>query len=91
LQRLRPLAVILDLVMPYMDGFAFLEQFHAAPENEGVPVMIWTIKDLSAEERRDLELAADAIVQKAVDGGSRLSVALRGLLSPASSVEENEA
>jgi CheY-like chemotaxis protein len=90
LQHVRPVAVIVDLIMPEMDGFAFLERFRALPENDRIPAMVWTIKDLSAEERRDLERAVSAVVQKGVEDGSRLSVALRALLSSRDSTEEHE-
>jgi signal transduction histidine kinase/CheY-like chemotaxis protein len=77
LQAVRPLALILDLIMPEMDGLAFLERFRAFPENQAVPVMIWTVKDLSLEERRGLQIAVHAVVQKGVDDSSRLLAALQ--------------
>jgi PAS domain S-box-containing protein len=78
LQGVRPLALILDLIMPGMDGLAFLERFRAFPENRTVPVMIWTVKDLSLEERQGLQIAVHAVVQKGVDDSSRLLAALQG-------------
>jgi PAS domain S-box-containing protein len=80
LERLRPAAVIVDIIMPDMDGFAFLERFRAAPANRWTPVMVWTVKDLSVDERRNLHAAANAIVQKGVGDGSRLSAALESFL-----------
>jgi PAS domain S-box-containing protein len=77
LEGLRPLAIILDLIMPEMDGLAFLERFRASPENRTVPVMIWTVKDLSLDERRGLQIAVHAVVQKGVDDSSRLLAALK--------------
>jgi CheY-like chemotaxis protein len=77
LKGVRPLALILDLIMPELDGLAFLERFRASPENRAVPVMIWTVKDLSAEERRGLQIAVHAVVQKGVDDSSRLLAALQ--------------
>jgi PAS domain S-box-containing protein len=80
LPRLQPAALVLDLVMPGMDGITFLEHFRASPENRGIPVMIWTVKDLSLDERQRLHAAANAVVQKGVadsswasraDGGQR--------------------
>jgi PAS domain S-box-containing protein len=75
-----PLAVILDLVMPAMDGLSFLRRFRATPENSAIPVMVWTVKDLSREEHDRLQAAATAVVQKGVTDSSRLAVALQQFL-----------
>jgi PAS domain S-box-containing protein len=80
LQRLRPAAVVIDIIMPNMDGLAFLERFRATEPNRQVPVMFWTVKDLSAEERVSLQSAVDVVVQKGVGDGSRLSAALQAFL-----------
>ncbi len=79
-QRVPPAAVILDLIMPGMDGLAFLERFRALPDLRRVPVMLWTVKDLSAEERQRFRAAVGAVVQKGIDDGSRLSAALQAFL-----------
>jgi len=60
----RPLAVVLDLLMPGMDGFAFLERFREPPENRDIPVIIWTIKDLAPGEERKLRASAQEVVKK---------------------------
>jgi CheY-like chemotaxis protein len=80
LQRLRPAAVVIDIIMPNMDGLAFLERFRATEPNRHVPVMFWTVKDLSAEERVSLQSTVDVVVQKGVGDGSRLSAALQAFL-----------
>jgi PAS domain S-box-containing protein len=81
LGQLRPLALVVDLIMPDMDGLAFLDRFRAWPENRGIPVMIWTVKDLSGEERASLFSTVNTIVQKGVQDGSRLAGALQAFLS----------
>jgi len=88
LERVRPVAVIVDLIMPGIDGLAFLERFRASPENARIPVMIWTVKDLSADERRRLHAAVRAVVQKGVDNASRLSTTLQEFLSAKTSAPE---
>jgi PAS domain S-box-containing protein len=59
-----PVAVILDLLMPGMDGFEFLKRFRKIPAGRRIPVIVWTVKDLSSGERRRLRAAAQAIVEK---------------------------
>jgi CheY-like chemotaxis protein len=80
LPRLRPAAVVIDIIMPNMDGLAFLERFRATEPNRHVPVMFWTVKDLSAQERVSLQSTVDVVVQKGIGDGSRLSAALQAFL-----------
>jgi PAS domain S-box-containing protein len=80
LQELRPAAIVLDLIMPEMDGFTFLEKYRTNEQNRSVPIMVWTVKDLSDFERSHLRSVVNAIVQKGIHDGSRLAAALHGLL-----------
>ena len=50
----RPGLVLLDLMMPEMDGFAFLEEFQKLPSTSEVPVIVLTAKDLTGEDRKRL-------------------------------------
>lgn len=49
--RLRPDLIILDLVMPGMDGFEFVRRLKQYPLVAHIPILIVTQKDLSVEER----------------------------------------
>jgi PAS domain S-box-containing protein len=68
----RPGLVLLDLVMPEMDGFEFLEQLRRGPETPRVPVVVMTGKDLTEEDRRRLNGSVARIVHK--NGGGLDSV-----------------
>jgi CheY-like chemotaxis protein len=59
-----PSAVILDLSMPGMDGFGFLELFRRMPAGRGTPVIVWTGKDLTSEDHGRLAASAQAVVLK---------------------------
>ena len=47
--------VLLDLMMPEVDGFAVLESLRAEPATRDLEVMVLSAKDLSAEERTRLQ------------------------------------
>jgi adenylate cyclase len=64
LGEVRPDAIILDLMMPEMDGFEFLEQIHHRPEWCDIPVVVVTSKDLTAEDRSRLNIGVERIIQK---------------------------
>lgn len=54
-RRRQPDLVVLDLMMPEMDGFAVLDHFRQQPQTARVPVIVVTAKDLTPAERKRLE------------------------------------
>jgi CheY-like chemotaxis protein len=67
LERLRespPGLILLDLMMPEMDGFEFLVELRKTPAWRMIPVIVITARDLSADDRRRLEGSVDRILQK---------------------------
>jgi CheY-like chemotaxis protein len=49
-----PDLILLDLMMPVMDGYEFLSHFRKLKGSEKTPVIIVTAKDLSIKERQEL-------------------------------------
>jgi len=67
LVRLRatiPDLIILDLLMPGMDGFEFAAALQAHPDWRRIPVIVVTAKDLTADDRRRLEAGVAKILLK---------------------------
>jgi len=62
-----PDLVILDLMMPVMDGFEFLRELRRSEAGREIPVLVITAKDLDAEERRFLDARVETVVQKDAD------------------------
>jgi CheY-like chemotaxis protein len=62
-----PGLILLDLMMPEMDGFEFLQVLRQREGWRAIPVVVLTAKDLTAEDRRRLNGLVARIVQK---GGS---------------------
>jgi PAS domain S-box-containing protein len=86
----RPAAVVLDLLMPEMDGFEFLERFRFVYNAEFIPIFVWTVKDLTAEERTKLRASAQAIVQKGRNGVDALLDEIQRLCSPRRGASKNQ-
>ncbi len=76
MKRLLPRLVLLDLLMPEMDGFQTLSEMQRIPELQNIPVVVVTSKDLSAKELRWLRDRAVAVVNKGANSRSQLVEAL---------------
>ena len=61
----RPAAILLDLMMPEMDGFEFLARLRSTPDGAGIPVIVVTAKQLSAADTAFLKDRVQAVMQKA--------------------------
>ncbi|MGB5299899.1 MAG: response regulator [Thiogranum sp.] len=64
LAQQKPRLILLDLMMPVMDGFDFLLEMRARPEWQDIPVIVLTAKDLTEEDRRLLSGRVEQIVEK---------------------------
>ena len=76
----KPGLVLLDLMMPEMDGFAFLQELRATPEWRQIPVVVLTAKQVSAEERAALHGQVDRVVAKGSISLQTLAEELKSML-----------
>lgn len=60
----QPDVVLLDLMMPEMDGFAVMDALKSDPRTARIPVCIVSAKSLAPEEREKLEAYAESVWQK---------------------------
>ncbi|TNE43111.1 MAG: response regulator [Deltaproteobacteria bacterium] len=63
-QKLSPDLIVLDLMMPEMDGFTFMQEVRQLKEYENTPVIVVTAKDLEQEEVNRLQSSVSKILQK---------------------------
>ncbi len=64
--------VVLDLRLPDITGFELLEEFGSDPALADLPVIVFTGRELSAEEEAQLHAVARSIVVKGVESPERL-------------------
>ncbi|HLG05692.1 MAG TPA: GAF domain-containing protein [Gemmatimonadales bacterium] len=60
----RPSLILLDLMMPEMDGFEFLDALRRDQSGRGIPVVVLTAKTLTAADRQRLNGGVERVVQK---------------------------
>lgn len=62
-----PDVVVVDLVMPEVDGYTMIHLLRRSPHFRDLPVVVVTGRDLGPEERRMLQLQACAVLEKGGD------------------------
>ncbi len=76
-----PDLILLDLMMPEMDGFEFMQELRRRPECAQVPVIIVTARDLTVDDQRRLSGQVERIVAKSGLSGDQLAADVRRVLS----------
>jgi CheY-like chemotaxis protein len=64
-RSLAPAVVLLDLLLPGMDGFSVVEALRAEPATADVPVVVLTAMSMTAEDKQRLNGHISAIAEKA--------------------------
>ena len=57
-------AVLLDVMMPDMDGIEVFRQIRANPQTQAIPVILMTAKTQATDRQRFLDLGVTAIITK---------------------------
>jgi CheY-like chemotaxis protein/anti-sigma regulatory factor (Ser/Thr protein kinase) len=84
LERLRdisPSVVLLDLMMPEMDGFEFVSEFRRHEPWRAIPIVVITAKDLSRDDRERLNGYVQKILQKGAYGRETLLAEVRDMVA----------
>jgi CheY-like chemotaxis protein len=87
----RPDVILLDLLMPRMDGFEVIASLQQDPERRDIPVIVLTAKTLTRQERRSLKEHALAVIQKGALDRDALIAELKAALPEPVRPERREA
>jgi len=80
MEREVPRLLVLDLMMPGMDGFEVLLRVRERPALRNLPILIFTAMDLSPEMRERLETGTQRVLSKATTPAEQLIDELRALM-----------
>ncbi|HSU56587.1 MAG TPA: response regulator, partial [Candidatus Dormibacteraeota bacterium] len=78
----KPAVIVLDLMMPVMDGFELLAELHANEEWRAIPVVVITAMDLNLEDRQRLAGLTQRIVEKGTFVREDLAREIRSFIEP---------
>jgi adenylate cyclase len=76
-----PSLILLDLMMPKMDGFEFLRELRKQPAFFDLPVIVVTAKELTPDDVRILSGQTERIITKDQSYLTELTAAVRGRLA----------
>jgi signal transduction histidine kinase/CheY-like chemotaxis protein/tetratricopeptide (TPR) repeat protein len=74
LKQRPPGVILLDLMMPEVDGFEVVGELRKHDEWRSIPVVVLTAKDVTAEERQRLNGRVEKVIQKAADDRASTAV-----------------
>jgi len=80
IQRSLPDVLVLDLMMPGMDGFEVLEKLREEPRTVNLPVIVVTAKDLTAQDRKRLSHNVASVLEKSDTTSRRLLQEIKRIL-----------
>jgi CheY-like chemotaxis protein len=81
LSEATPSLILLDLMMPVMDGFEFILQARKEPAWRSIPIVVVTAKDLTEVDRQRLQGSVVGLIEKRGFGQTELLEQLRDLVS----------
>lgn len=80
-RREHPDVVILDLMMPGLDGFEVATQLRSDPGTCGIPIIVLTARDTTRAERERLRGKIEVLLRKGETGTARLAPLIRNLVA----------
>jgi len=81
LEATTPALILLDLMMPEMDGFEFMDELRRRKDAPHIPVLVITAKDLTEEDHRRLNGGVERIIQKGATSQAEVLKMVRELLA----------
>ncbi len=89
-RRQAPSIILLDLMMPVMDGCQFAAELRKHEEWRGIPVIVLTSKDLTADDRRMLNGDVQSFLQKGALSRDELLREIHDLMRPSRAAPAGE-
>ncbi|MBN1310432.1 MAG: response regulator [Anaerolineae bacterium] len=79
--KIRPALILLDLVMPQMNGFEFIDELHKVENRRSIPIVVVTALPLTAKDQARLTKQVRQVMLKGKLSRDRLLEEVRSILS----------
>jgi CheY-like chemotaxis protein len=76
-----PDVIVLDLLMPGIDGLEFLRRFRLTPHGKSTPIIICTSQDISDVDRSRIKASVESVIQKGGGSMNNLVAELKRIFS----------
>jgi PAS domain S-box-containing protein len=80
-RRELPDLIVLDLLMPEVDGFAVVEALREHPDTASIPILVVTVKQITAEDRIKLKYRVTTIIEKGEMDRNRFTAEVRRIMT----------
>lgn len=77
----KPALILLDIMMPNIDGFSVLKKLKDGPETKDIPVIFITAKNDENLKQKAIEAGAQDLIQKPIDVNKVLNIVKKILLN----------
>jgi len=84
MQEFKPDLILLDLMMPVMDGFEFAEEIRKHDEYRSIPIIVVSAKSLDDQDKKRLKGSVERIIQKGSIGRQDLLSQIEEILDKTS-------
>lgn len=86
-EKEEPTLILLDLMMPIMDGFEFTTTLRRNPRYAKIPIIVLTAKDVTAEDRARLDGSVKRVLSKGSITAQDLMKELRQVVADAQRIQ----
>lgn len=90
-RRRRPALILLDLMLPELDGFEVMHELQATPASQSIPIIVVTAMDLSPDVQQRLKGSVERVVQKGASHREQLLDDVRNLVMACTVQRSNNA
>ena len=80
-RRELPDLIVLDLMMPEVNGFDVVEALNEHPDTARIPILVVTAKQITAEDRSKLSRNVTTIIEKSSLNRERFTAEIRRAMS----------
>jgi CheY-like chemotaxis protein len=81
IKKQRPDLILLDLIMPNMNGYQFVTELHKTPEWQSIPIVVVTAGDVTSRDRARLDGYVEKVLRKSALNEDSLLAEIRDLIS----------